>query len=439
MKKVLFTILGFALLSLNAQVKERINYDVPQIKMVVKNAPAKSNAKRDLGTGWFDYAGAYNTFNGVGITGILGWIQPDTNLYTVYTDGTKGKTSFHTLGRINDPRDEVFDNNPARFSRYNSYTWDSIRFTQFYIRFADSMKVGATNVAIVDTLFIQYFLPSGLDNQSYYYQSDPSKIFYYSAPKRDNFNVKTKLNSAAFKTDTVFLTKDWADSISLDGANSRVFGRSLVAPVGATINASATSVNANLVGHTFTFKPMKKPALGDTGIAYDGSAWTNKYNMFAVSLLGKSGVTVENTDQQAQNNSVICNYQVGYGQTLGIWKSYIPGTVFGYTIFEGTDYHLTTQTLSIDNVDANGNGLGNVYPNPSNSASEVFVPVMISETQELTLSISDITGKVIKTIKGVYNAGDFDIAVSTEGMSNGLYTCTLTGAGFKASSKFVLN
>ena len=159
MKRILFTILGLGLLSVSAQVKEKINYDYPQFKIVVKNENKNSNAKRDVGTGWFDYATAYNDFNGAGITSFVSFIQPDTNLYTVQTDGAKTKTGFHILGRVNDPRDEVFSNNPARFSRHNTYTWDSIRFTQFYVRFADFMKVGTKIVPIVDTVFIQYFLP----------------------------------------------------------------------------------------------------------------------------------------------------------------------------------------------------------------------------------------------------------------------------------------
>jgi hypothetical protein len=37
MKRILFTILGLGLLSVSAQVKEKINYDYPQFKIVVKN------------------------------------------------------------------------------------------------------------------------------------------------------------------------------------------------------------------------------------------------------------------------------------------------------------------------------------------------------------------------------------------------------------------
>ena len=439
MKRILFTILGLGLLSVSAQVKEKINYDYPQFKIVVKNENKNNNAKREVGKGWFDYATAYNDFNGAGITSFVSFIQPDTNLYTVQTDGAKSKTGFHILGRVNDPRDEVFSNNPARFSKHNTYTWDSIRFTQFYVRFADFMKVGANTVPIVDTVFIQYFLPAGLDNKSYVYQADPNKAYYYSCPKVAAYNPKTRLNSGAFKTDTIFLTKAFADSVSLNGAQTSFFGRTLSIPVGINVPHNSNNPNSSIIGHTITFKPMKKPAVGDTGIAYNGSTWNKKYNMYGVRLYSKAGVTVDNSDKEAQNNSVITNFEIVYGQTVSIFKSYLPGTVFTNTIFEGTDYHLTTQTLSVKNVDANGNGLGNVYPNPSNSNNEVFVPVKLASAQNVTLSIYDVTGKLLKTISADYEAGDFDVAVSTTGLSNGVYTCTMTAADFTATTKFILN
>ena len=439
MKRILLSILGLSLLSVQAQVQEKINHNYPQFKIVVKNDNQKTSSKRDIGTGWFDYANAYNDFNGSGLASSVYFIQPDTNLYTVYDDGSKFKTGFHVLGRINDARDEVFENNPARFSKFNSYTWDSIRFTQFYVRFADSMKVGNQNVAIVDTVFIQYFKPDGLDNKAYFYQTEPNKSYYYSCPKIANYNPKTRLNSAAFKTDTIFLTKQFADSISLNGAQTSFFGRNIQASVGATITANDASPNSMLIGHTITFKPMKKPSLGDTGIAYNGSTWNKKYNLYGVRLYSKSGVTVDNSVQTAQNNAVITNFQLVYGQTISIWKSYLPGTVFTNTIFDGTDYHLTTNTLSIKNSDANGNALGNVYPNPSRSANEVFVPVQLKNNETVVISVYDVTGKLVKTISGDYSAGNFDVAVPTSGMSSGVYSCTMTAGTFSASTKFILN
>lgn len=427
-------------MSLSAQLNDNFKFYFQtgqELKMHVKGGD--NSNKRAFAAEWFDYVNAYNDFNGAGLetSGFVSWIQPDTNLDIVSSTGTKTNIAFHVIGRINDPRDEVFDNNPRRFSRHTSYTWDSIRWLQFYIRNEDSMKVGANMVPIVDTVFIQYFLPSGLDNQGYIYQSDPSKNYFYSCPKRNNYNKTTKLNSAAFKTDTIFLTAEWADSLSI--ADSRVFGRNIAANVGGTVTQNPTNVNGNLVGHTITFKPMRPTKLGDTGLAFNGAPIFNKHNMFGLSLFAKTGVKFDIDNPEAQNNAVITNYEVGYGQTINIFKSYIPGTLFGNTIFESTDYFLTSNNVSVNTVDAFGNGLGNIYPNPSAGANEVMVPVKLSSSQTVTLTICDITGKVIKTISAEYNAGDFDIAVSTLGLNNGLYTCTMVAGDFKATTKFVLN
>lgn len=441
MKKLLFTILGLSFLSLSAQLNGRIaspNYPIFKNDVInPKNVP--NGNKRDIGTGWFDYANAYNDFNASGLTGSVYFMQPDTNLYTVFNDGTKSKTPFHVLGRANDPRDEVFGNNPARFSKFNSYTWDSIAFIQFYIRNVDSMMKGGSMVEIVDTAYIQYFLPSALDATNYNYVSDPSKNYFAVAPKRSTFNWKTRMNSAAFKTDTIFLTKAMKDSVFLDGASTTFRGRGISAPVGATINVNTSNINSSVVAHTITFKPMKKANLGDTGIAYNGSTWVNKYNMYAIRMLSASGVTVENTDPMGINNSIICNFQVGFGKDFSIWKSYLPGTVFTNTLFEATQYHLTTQTLAVKNIDANGNGIGNIYPNPNNGSSEVFVPVKLTDSKLVTFTVRDITGKVVKTISSELAAGDFDVTLNTDGLSKGIYTCTMTTNNYTGTTKFVLN
>jgi hypothetical protein len=445
MKKLLFTILGMGILSLSAQLNQRFNFNLQglqELKIVVKNG--QSGNKRDIGTGWFDYVNAYNDFNGSGLenSAFVSWIQPDTNLNTVSSTGTKTKIGFHVLGRVNDPRDEVYSNNPVRFSRHNTYTWDSIRFTQFYIRNQDSMLVGGNMTAIVDTVFIQYFLPAGLETNGYAFQSDPNKSYFYTTPIRNNYKKATRLNSSAFKTDTIFLTEQWADSIFIDGADSKVFGRGVTINIGQTIPHSPTSLISNVVGHTIFFKPMKPTKLGDTGIAFNNDSVFNKHNMYGLRLFSKTDVKVENTDLQAQNNAVITNFEMVYGGTVGpsgLFKSYLPGTVFTNTIFDATEYHLTSNTVSIDNIDANGNGIGNIYPNPSNSAAEVFVPVKLSSAQAVTLTICDLTGKVVRTVSADYNAGDFDIAVSTLGLSKGMYTCTMVSNDYKGTTKFILN
>jgi hypothetical protein len=442
MKKLLFTILGMGILSLSAQLNQRFNFNLQnlqELKIVLKNGQGLSGNKRDLGTGWFNYVNAYNDFNGSGLesSAFVSWIQPDTNLDIVSSTGTKSNIAFHVVGRINDPRDEVFSNNPVRFSRHNTYTWDSIRFTQFYIRNEDSMLVGGNMTEVVDTVFIQYFLPAGLETNSYVFTSDPNKAYFYTCPNRNTYNKKTRLNSSAFKTDTIFLNGQWGDSISL--SDSRVFGRGVTIPIGKTIPHSPSSLISNLVGHTIFFKPMKPTKLGDTGLAFNSAPVFNKHNMYGLRLFSKTDVKVENTDIQAQNNSVITNFEVVYGQSVGIFKSYLPGNVFTNTIFDATEYHLTSNTVSVNTIDANGNGIGNIYPNPSNSANEVFVPVKLSSAQTVTLTICDLTGKVVKTISADYNAGDFDVAVSTIGLSKGMYTCTMVTNDYKGTTKFILN
>jgi hypothetical protein len=440
MKKILFTVLGLMIFSLNAQLNDRFRFELhkgQELKIRIRGGEDGPSAKRASASGWFDYVGAYDDFNGSGLgnANFVAWIQPDTNIGLVSTTNERFKIGYHVVGRVNDPRDEVFENNPHRFSRHTNYSWDSIRFVQFYIRNEDSMKVGSGKVYVVDTVFIQYFLSSGLDNMAYSYANAPTINYYYSCPKRNSYNKKTKLNSAAFKTDTILLTGSWADVID----DNTVTGRMVTANPGATITQDPKNVNANLIAHTITFKPMKPTKLGDTGLAFNNQPIFNRHNMYGLRMFAKEGLKVENANQEAQNNSIITNFEVGYGQTPSIFKSYLPGSVFSNTIFEATAYFITSNNVSVNTVDASGNGLGNIYPNPSSGAIEILVPVRMSTAHAVTFKICDITGKIIKTIATECEAGDSDIAISTLDLNAGLYTCTMVAGEFKATARFVVN
>ena len=54
-----------------------------------------------------------------------------------------------------------------------------------------------------------------------------------------------------------------------------------------------------------------------------------------------------------------------YGQSQNGWSDYVVGNAFQNTLYGIYGMHLTTQTLSVDDIDANGFGLGDAYPKPS--------------------------------------------------------------------------
>ncbi len=440
MKKLLLTIAAFGYFALNAQVEKKMVNTEKGMPDATTTTTKNDNTKRDAPSGWFQYMGAYNTFNGSGLGGSVFFIQPDTNLITVFDDGQTNNTGFHQLGKVNDAKSEVFDGNPGRFTRFTSYTWDSLAFLKFYIRQIDSMKVGNSMVEVVDTCEIQYFDAAGLSVQAFTYNSAPTVTHYYAVPNRDNYNKNTLRNSSAFKTETILLRKADADSMNLNGANTNFSGSALQVPVGRTISTNGNSVTANIVAHTITFKPMKKGVLGDTMVAYNGTNWTNKYNMFGLRYSSKTGLTHDQTDQSDINNSIINNFQVRYGQTFSIFKSYLPGTIWTNTLFDNSFYHLTASNdVDVTSQDFNGNALGYVYPNPSTGSSSVFAPVKLTSDVTVTINVMDITGKVVKTIVKDATAGDQDIEISTEGLSNGIYTLSISSDIFSATTKFVLN
>ena len=184
MKKLIYAILGLGLVSTaSAQVPAQKEPVLDPAKtVVVKQSIAKPGQKglerRDAASGYYSYANAYQegALFGQQLTNYVTWIYPDTTLGIVYSTGGYSKIGFHVIGTVFDPKDSNFlaVGNDV-YSRWTAYTMDTLGFVQFYIRNLDSVDLGAGNVEVVDTLYVQYFTSTGLDFNSYIYQNNPNK------------------------------------------------------------------------------------------------------------------------------------------------------------------------------------------------------------------------------------------------------------------------
>lgn len=77
-------------------------------------------------------------------------------------------------------------------------------------------------------------------------------------------------------------------------------------------------------------------------------------------------------------------------------------------------------------------------PNPFNSEANAII--YMRDGSELTLSISDLAGKVISTQNlGYHSAGNHTIAISADGLSSGLYLYTLTNKNYSITKKMQVN
>ena len=303
------------------------------------------------------------------------------------------------------------------------------------------MTVNGNLVDIVDTVYIQYFNIGGIKVGGYSYQANPGVTYRYATPAVDNFSTKTLLNSTAIKTDTLLLTKAYADSLVLENGTPKSFvGRGIQIPVNVKSQSTNGANNsANLFAFSIVYKPMQKSKLGDIGIAYDGSAWM-KYNLYGLSLASLTGHAQEIISTNKINNMFLCNSQVRYGQTLfGFLKSYLPGTIWTNSLFFSNFIHITTPNLSTSKINSGITGI-QVYPNPAASNAQVDVVFDLSANSMVKTVVTDMNGRVVLSNEAKQCvAGQNAMVVNTNGLSSGIYMVTLESAAGRMSSKLTVN
>ena len=397
------------------------NISVNKTSYVLKDKKLVPSRRADVYSDWYNFTGSYEegTLLGQKLDRFVNFIQPDSN-----------------------PKDSNYlASGKSVLTRFNPYTVDSLAFTQFYIRQADQMTVNGNLVDIVDTVYIQYFNIGGIKVGGYSYNANPSVTYRYATPAVDNLSTKTLLNSTAIKTDTLLLTKAYADSLVLENGTPKSFiGRGIQIPVNVKSQSTNGANNsANLFAFSIVYRPMQKSKLGDIGIAYDGSAWM-KYNLYGLSLASLTGHAQEIISTNKINNMFLCNSQVRYGQTLfGFLKSYLPGTIWTNSLFFPNYVHITTQNLSTDKINSGISGI-QVYPNPAASNAQVDVVFDLSANSMVKTFVTDMNGRVVLSNEAKQCvAGQNAMVVNTNGLSSGIYMVTLESAAGRMSSKLTVN
>jgi hypothetical protein len=108
----------------------------------------KNYTLREDRSGWFDPAEAINDLNAQ-TTYFRASLFPDSSVLVQYSDGL-GEVGWHSAGMICDPRSLIYEGNPFKLSRWNTYTVDSIAILYMYTRWND-------DVNILDTVQISTF------------------------------------------------------------------------------------------------------------------------------------------------------------------------------------------------------------------------------------------------------------------------------------------
>lgn len=447
MKKSLLSIFTFMLATagVNAQnvevFPEQKNIHVKdQIHTLEgKKLVPTSRGVDDIST-WYNFSEAYKegTLLGQDLTTYVSWLWPDTTAHIVYSAGEKRKVGFHVIGSTFDPKDSNFlAVGEKTLQKFNPYTVDSVLYTQFYIRQLDSFDFGSGKVEVVDTVYLQYFDITGMDVRTYVYTGQiPQVTYYYGIPKFANFNTGSLLNSTAIKTDTMLLDKSMADSVAGSGSTTSYFGRFVQLAVGTTSKSTSTvPIWNNLTAYSIVFKPMRKANLGDTLVAYNGSTVDKKFNFYGVRLAYLDQHDHLITTPYRINNFFVSNFEVRYGQTVSIFRSYLPGTIFGSSIFMPHWVHITTSNLSTKGAQAGMTGVV-AYPNPSSVNSMIDVNFNMTSAAVVTPSVVDMNGRTVRALDSkTCAAGSNTISINTEGMSKGMYMVVLNSSNGVVSTK----
>lgn len=385
--------------------------------------------------------------------------------YTVMWNGFKAigdfGTSFDTIslgsyGAIFDPTFPTFNDIGAyagtdiAVTKTDAYKLDSVKIWGLYFR-------APTKTAVVDTLRLAVVYGrenavNNLQSKNYYMPSSDSRYgtnavkggnitqAYFPALRHDSVaNRATGLSGRPpVQLYDILLTETASnnDTDVIDGLTWNKFTKA----IGLNIPAN------NMVGISATF------ISGDASfVPYDTidvMGATPKYNHF-LPLIFEENLdgypTFYGYNHYADSNEA--HYNVGYLKPYpdgNTWETnYIPAYAYPNTFgleLPYIDYVIScTSCKTISGVSIKENQIitdSKAFPNPANT--QLNVPVSVSETATVTVSITNLLGQVVATQNlGSMNAGQKETAVfNTTSLSAGVYLYTVEANGQRVSNRF---
>ena len=358
----------------------------------------------------------------------VNFLYPDSSALLITSTGGKNSINTHLVGNTFDPRDSNVDNNSPtvpRLSRWTKYTVDTLGVRYGYHRHLDSFQ----GAEVVDTMIFQFFSNTKLT----YVKNTASGFESFAYPNTTAMNLTTLLSSGANKTYKLPLRKANRDIDSTTGWYSSLYE--------VPVNVAIAPVNGgnSAFSYTMAFKPMVKANLGDTVFNQKNPKSNFKKNNYvSYSLkINESPSNLQVKQYSFFNNSFFIKSNQKYNFSTNGWTPFVPGNAYFSDQYAFAYYKITTANLDIKNSNTEVSLL-EAYPNPANANSEVVLSLKSVKNTSALVTITDISGKVIKTMNAELVNGKNNITVSTSAMSNGLYIVTVKGADFTSSSKLVI-
>lgn len=411
---------------LSAQVPAPKKKEAP--RQVVKDEKVQVRLKSDNGSSkrtaagpeWFGPSETVRTFNGGATSGYsYTTIFPDTNALFTYS-GSSGDVTFETnvnsVGLVFDPRSEIYDGSPFKTDKWSNYTVDSLRFTFFYRRFNSDPN-------IVDTIIVTTF-----DRNSI---SRGFTTIYAGAV--DYTTDRYRAAGTGTQVYTILLTKDDTSST----AQERVIA------IGKTINGGNNG--ANYFGTSISYLPGYKGY--NHGLPFDTVAnfvtnevAANKTN--TIRLLGyyDPSMFTESTTVPAVSGNRIYNHGIVAEPTqrykLNSQVDYFfPAFYTTSHLFPVIEYLVSSPNISVNSLSAAS--ISSIYPNPA-TGSEVVLELKSEVSVNTVVTITDVTGKVVKTIDCELVEGSNEIMLNVDGLNKGMYVVSVKAEGVNAVTKLTI-
>lgn len=422
-KTLLSSMLVFSVLA-NAQTQKTINVapNEPASKMKrISYTEARKNNKHALnktastGSAWFNQLDFLELVNpGVMSVGFMP-VFPDSSIILGF-DGSNNPVypPYHKAGNYIDP--QFMAQQSIITNKFATYTLDSIYFGYGYER-----KTNAPDSVIIQIIGENHALDYTLTGPPAFPYQD-IEYLYTTDNVKSTIPVLKTLRYELLPTDTAAVYKQLAFSTA----------------------SMAAITGSKKIGVVISFKPGYAYSITDT--LYNGSM-ANVFWVASAEGNGDGGgagtdPTIFGTPSDYTTNmnmSYILTTDVRYNIDAQGWNGYFLPT-FAFTTpyaYETHDigYKLTCTNVGIEELKNNGYLLGQNVPNPFSGQTTINYELS-KEAASVSLTISDVTGRLVSSQKGETSIGVHSLTVSS--VSSGVYYYTLNVDGKTTTRKMIV-